>query len=66
MASSISSIQCRTGVRPALARWVWQPILAVAMTWGLPLSSAFRRLSRNWRASTGCVIEYVPAEPQHR
>src|SRR5690606_26169943 len=56
-ASSTVSIQCRPGVRPAPSRWVWQPMLAVTMTSGLPLSSAVSLLSRSCLESAGWVIE---------
>jgi hypothetical protein len=57
IASSTISIQWRTGVRPAPSRWVWQPMLAVTMASGLPLSSALSLLSRSCRDSSGWVSE---------
>jgi len=65
-ASSTSSIQCLTLVRFAPPRWVWHPMLAVAMSTGRPLSKASSLRSRRVVASSGWVIEYVPADPQHR
>lgn len=41
--SSTTSIQCRTAVLPAPAKWLWQPTFAVTITSGLPLSSALSR-----------------------
>jgi hypothetical protein len=55
--SSMISTQCRTGVALPLCRWVWQPILAVTMTVGVPADSAASLLSRSCFESSGCRIE---------
>ena len=55
-ASSTISIQCRTGVRPAPSRWLWQPMFALTISSGRALSSASSLLSRRRRDSSGCPL----------
>jgi hypothetical protein len=55
--SSSSSIQCFTGTRLAPARCSWQPMLAVAMTSGMPWCNAPSLLSSSRFDRAGWRIE---------
>ena len=65
-ASSISSIQCLTGVSVPACTWARQPTFAVAIRAGTPACNAPSLRARSSSDSAGCRIEYVPAEPQQR
>ena len=55
-----------TGVFVPLWMCVRQPTFAVATPAGAPLSSAVTLFARSCCESSGCRIEYVPADPQQR
>lgn len=56
-ASSSISIQCLTGTGDSAARWVKQPMLAVATACGRQASSVSSLRARSACASAGCKIE---------
>ena len=57
MASASSSIQCFTGRCARVARCIWQPMLAVAITSGASFSSADSLFFRSRCASSACRME---------
>ena len=64
--AGVGMMACRTGVPVPACRCTMQPMLAEAIIPAPPSSRQSSLFVRRRSDSSGCRIEYVPAEPQHR
>src|SRR5215813_822081 len=66
VAQSSNSTVCTIGTSVPVASCVMQPILPAAIKSGLSLLIFASLRARNCPESAGCMMLYVPAEPQHK